>query len=262
MSEEAGNTGTDAPPENGSQKGEGGWKPPSDGSWLPKVRVDEMVKDARSAASLAAEEAARLRAENAALKAEKAKVEAPKPLSRADLNNLVADGKITQEAADAHWEAQIREEAKREARVAAASEVKGQQRESVITHQLGEYRKLVPAAWEAGTKDRVRVEKEFRALVEMGFPDNNVTEVAALRAAFGDPEVIRASRSAGRNGPGESHVEVGGGERPGETGDADGMPKGLSAREKTHYQNLISRGIVKDWKEVSEERKFAKAKQA
>ena len=248
---------------DGSQKGDGGWKPPSDGSWLPKVRVDEMVNEARGSAAREAAEAARLRAENEALRTAKAKAEAPKPISRAELNQLVADGKITQDAADAHWEKQVVETAERRARAAAADEVAGQQREQVVKQQLEEYRILVPAAWEAGAKERQKVEREFTALIKMGFPDNKVTEVAALRAAFGDPAVIRASRSAGRNGPGESHVEVGGGERPENSGtDADGVPKGMTEREKTHYANLISKGIVKDWEAVAEERKFAKATKA
>ena len=220
-----------------------------------------MVNDARGAASRATEEAARLRAENEALKVARAQVEAPKPLSRADLNNLVADGKITQEAADAHWENQVVQTAERKARQAAAAEVQGQQREAVVKGQLDEYRGLVPAAWDAGSKERAKVEREFKALIGLGFPDNRVTEVAALRAAFGDPDVIRASRS-GKTGPGETHVETGGGDGPGETGAADGMPKGLTAREQAHYQNLISRGIVKDWKQVAEERKFVKAAKA
>jgi hypothetical protein len=252
-----------APPGDGSQKGDGEFKPPSDGSWLPKVRVDEMVNEARGAAARAGEEAQRARAELEALKAEKAKPQEAKPISRSELKQLVDDGKITQDAADAHWEAQVVKTAETKARAAAADEVQGQQRESVVKRQLEEYRTLIPAAWEVGAKERAKAEKEFKALVEMGFPDNKVTEVAALRAAFGDPEVIRASRSTGKNGPGESHVEVGGGDRPGETGaDVDGAPKGLTEREKSHYQNLINRGIVKDWKAVAEERKFAKAKQA
>ena len=263
MSEEVGGNGTDAPLGDGSQKGEGGWKPPSDGSWLPKVRVDEMVNDARGAATRATEEAARLRAENEALKASKAKAEEVKPMTRADLNQLVEDGKITQEAADLHWEKQIGEMAEKRARAAAADEVAGRQRESAVKSQLDEYRELIPAAWQAGSKERSRAEREFKALVDMGLPDNKVTEVAALRAAFGEPSAIRAARSTGRTGPGEAHVEVGGGERPGDAGnEADGAPKGLTEREKTHYQNLINRGIVKDWKSVIEERKFAKAKQA
>ena len=263
MSEATGGNGTDAPPGDGSHKGEGEWKPPSDGSWLPKVRVDEMVNDAKGATARATEEAARLRAEVEALKAAKAKGEEPKPMTRAELSQLVEDGKITQEAADAHWERQVIENAEKRARAAAADEVAGRERESVVRTQLDEYKALVPAAWEAGSKERAKAEAEFKALVRIGFPDNRVTEVAALRAAFGDPELIRASRSTGRNGPGEAHVEIGGAERPGDTGaDADGPPKDLTPREKAHYQNLINRGIVKGWKAVTEERKFAKAKQA
>jgi hypothetical protein len=264
MSDEVGKDGTDAPLEGDkSQKGDGGWKPPSDGSWLPKIRVDEMVNEAKGAAARAAGEAAELRARLTALEAEKAKPQEAKPISRAELKQLVEDGKITQDAADAHWEAQVVKTAEAKARAAAADEVQGQQRESVVTQQLEEYRTLMPSAWEVGAKERAKVEREFKALRKLGFPDNKVTEVAALRAAFGDPDVIRASRSTGKNGPGDTFVEVGGGDRPADGGaDADGAPKGLTEREKTHYQNLINRGVVRDWKAVAEERKFAKAKQA
>ena len=51
MSEGTGSNGTDAPlGQEGSDK-DGEWKPPSDGSWLPKVRVDEMVSLARGEAT-------------------------------------------------------------------------------------------------------------------------------------------------------------------------------------------------------------------
>lgn len=261
MSEAAGGKGTDAPPEDGSQKGNGEWKPPSDGSWLPKVRVDEMVNAAKGEASRAAEVAAELRARVAALEAGKAKAEEPKPMSRPELKQLVEDGKITQDAADAAWDRQLLETANASAAKVARGEVEGQQRESLVMGQLEEYRNLIPAAWEVGAKERTRAEKEFKALIKMGFPDNKVTEVAALRAAFGDPEAIKAARSTGKNGPGEAHVEVGGGDRPGSNGaDADGKPKGLTPRQDAHYSNLISRGVMKDWKAVAEELKYAKAK--
>src|SRR3990167_349283 len=196
----------EAPPGDGSQECDGGWKPPSDGSWLPRIRVDEMVNTARGEAASQAAEAARLRAENEALKASKAAAEAPKHISRTELKALVEDGKITQEAADAHWEKQIRDDAKSDAREAARSEVAGQQREQKVNLQLEEFKALVPTAWEAGSKDRTKAEREFKALLDVGFPDNKATEVAALRAAFGDPAVIRASRSRGRNGPGETNA--------------------------------------------------------
>ena len=265
MSEEDGKSGTEAPPgsgNEGSDKGDGGWKPPSDGSWLPKVRVDEMVNTARSSEATALAEAARLRAENETMKTAKAKADEVKPISRAELKQLVEDGKITQEAADAHWDKQVLESAKSEARKEARGEVEGHQREQTVNAQLAEFKLLVPAAWTVGAKERAKAEREFAALRAIGFPDNKVTEVAALRAAFGDPEVIRAARSTGKNGPGETFDEVGGGER-GESGalNADGKPKGLTAREDAHYQKLVNMGNM-TWKQVTEERKFAKAKQA
>ena len=260
MSEAASSNGTDAPLEDGTHK-DGEWKPPSDGSWLPKVRVDEMVNSARGEASRVAEEAARLRAEVEALKASKVEAAAPKPLTRAELKSLVEDGKITQDAADAAWDKQVIETAKSEATKAARGEVEGQKRDGAVNQQLAEYKQLVPAAYEAGTKERARAEKEFNKLIELGFPNNRATEVAAMRATFGDPEAIKAARSTGKNGPGESHAEVGGGDRPGGNGaDADGKPKGLTPRQDAHYSNLISRGVMKDWKAVAEELKFAKAK--
>ena len=260
MSDAAAEQGIDAPPEDGTQK-DGGWKPPSDGSWLPKVRVDEMVNSAKGEAARVAEEAARLRAEVEALKAAKVEAAAPKPLTRAELKSLVEDGKITQEAADTAWDQQLLKAAEIGAIKAANSAVEEQKREGAVKQQLAEYKQLVPAAYENGTKERARAEKEFNKLVELGFPNNLATEVAAMRATFGDPEAIKAARSTGKNGPGESHAEVGGGDRPGGNGaDADGKPKGLTPRQDAHYSNLISRGVMKDWKAVAEELKFAKAK--
>lgn len=220
-----------------------------------------MVGKAERDAAAAREDAARARAEAEALRLAAAKPVEQKPVTRAELNVLVADGKITQDAADTLWERQVIQAAERKGEAAAERRVDEKQREGLVKRELVEYRELVPAAYETGSKERTKVEKEFKKLRDLGFPDNQVTEVAALRAAFGDPEVIRASRSAGGNGPGESHVEVGGGERPGGNGgNADGKPKGLTPREDAHYTNLIQRGVYKDWNAVAEERKHAKAK--
>ena len=260
-----GEGGTEAPLDgsDGSQGEDGGWKPPSDGSWLPKVRFDEAVGAARSEAATHAAEAARLRAEVETLKAGKAAAEAPKPVTRAELRALVDEGKITQDAADAHWDKQVLDAAEKRGREAARGEVEGREREQSVNNQLVEYKTLIPAAWAVGSKERAKAEREFAALRAMGLPDNKVTEVAALRAAFGDPAVIRASRSTGRNGPGETFDEFGGGDR-GESGgnNADGRPKGLTPRQEAHYTNLIGRGVYKDWNAVAAELKPAKVKQA
>ena len=255
-----------APPGDGSHKGSGseGWKPPTDGSWLPKVAVDELVNRHKDRASAEAAEAARLRAENEALKAHRAAADKPKPLTRTELNQLVADGKVTQEAADAEWERQVVDTATSNARQAARDEGAQRELEQTISAQLEEYRGLIPEAWEAGSKERARVAKEFRYLTEkLGSPNSQATEIAALRAAFGDPEAIKASRSTGRHGPAETHGEVGGAERgEGATKDGDGAPKGLDARQKAHYEKLIAQGHYPDWKAVREELKFSRPKAA
>ena len=246
-----------APPGSGSQKDKGsdGWKPPSDGSWLPKVRVDEMVSDLKGQLARQAEEVK-------ALKDAQAKQAEPKPFTRAELNQLVADGKVTQDAADALYDKQVVERATKEAKEAAGTVVTQREHEAVVTAQLEEYRGLLPEAWETGSKERAKVAKEYRYLVEkLGYPDSKATEVAALRAAFGDPDTIKASRSTGRSGPGETHEEVGGAERTdGGDSSTDGPPKGLAARQKAYYESMISKGHYKDWAAVREELKFAVAR--
>lgn len=256
-----------APQGDGSHKGTGseGWKPPTDGSWLPKVRVDELIAGAKAEATRAVEQTAKLAAEVQALKDAAQQRQAPKPLSRAELNQLVADGKVTQEAADAEWERQVIDTATTRARQAARDEGTQREREATVGRQLEEYRGLIPEAWEIGSKERAKAAKEYRYLTEtLGQTDSKATEVAALRAAFGDPEAIKASRSTGRSGPAETHSEVGGAERAGDGGkdDAEGPPKGLDTRRKAYYEQQIQKGRYADWKAVREELKYSRPRVA
>ena len=235
----------DADPGDGSQRK--AWEPPNDGSWIPKVRFDEAVNDLKGQIATLQ---ARVEAKTAAPPEKPEKV-----FTRAELKSLVAEGKISEEASDAYWEKQIIETATRKATEGARTAVTEQERATTTAKVLKEYRTLVPAAWDPGSKEREKVANEFRALRELGFPDDPTTEAAALRAAFGDPEAIKASRSTGRKGPGETHVEVGGGERNTDAGkDADdGPPKGMDQRKAAYYQKAIDRGIYPDWKAVKAE---------
>lgn len=231
----------DPDPADGSQ---GGWKPPTDGSWIPKVRVDEWVGE--------------LKAKITALEAKQNERHEPppKPLTRAELKALVDEDRITEDAADAYWHKQEREIITAEVTEKVAAGLTQKQRATATAHALEEYRTLVPAAWDASSKERSKVAREYKALTDLGFPSNATTEVAALRAAFGDPDTIRASRS-GRRGPGETHVETGGGDKPNGGGaDDDGPPKGLDKTKSTYYQRQIDKGIYPDWKAVRAELSF------
>ena len=209
-----------------------------------------------------------LRGEIATLREQAAKkpVEQSPPekvFSRAELRGLVDEGKITQEAADAYLDKQAEERITQKVTATVTAKLTDGQRAATVEQVLGEYRALVPAAWEEGSKERAKVAKEFKALVALGAPDNKVTEAAALRAAFGDPEVIRESRATGRRGPGETHVETGGGDKPGAgDGKDDGPPKGLDVTKAAYYQKQIDKGIYPDWKAVRTELAYKPPKRA
>ena len=246
------NPGGNPQGEPGNEPGDGSqrkaWEPPTDGSWIPKARFD----DAQNALKI---ENARLQAQLDASKPKPNGEDKPeRTYTRAELDGLVAEGKITQEAADTYWRGQERKAITREVVKEVRTEISQRQRDEITGTALAEYRELVPAAWEPGSKERGKVAKEYAALVKIGFAEDKATEVAAMRAAFGDPETIRESRATGRRGPGETHVETGGGEKPGAgAGGDDGPPKGLDAKKVTYYQKQIDKGIYPDWKAVRTE---------
>ena len=238
--------------EPGNEPGDGSqrkaWEPPTDGSWIPKARFDEAVNDLKGKIS-------RLEGMvEAGGKKPNGDAPSEKIFTRAELDGLVAEGKITQEAADTYWRGQERKAITREVVKEVRTEISQRERDEITGTALAEYRELVPAAWEPGSKERGKVAKEYAALVKIGFAEDKATEVAAMRAAFGDPETIRESRATGRRGPGGTHVETGGGDKPGAgAGGDDGPPKGLDAKKVTYYQKQIDKGIYPDWKAVRTE---------
>jgi hypothetical protein len=235
-------------PPGGESQGDGG-KPPGD-DWIPKTQFLAALRSATSQTEALAKEVRELKA------AQEVKA-APKPPTRAELLSLVGVGDLTQEQADAIWEKQIVERAKREA-AAEVGQVNGAQaRKHKVESELQGYKELVPAAWEEGSPERLKAAKEFKHLVDLGDPSDTATEAKALRAAFGDLETLRASKSA-RTGSAETHSETGGG-KP-----ADGKSSALKLdeRQKKHYGHLIEQGVYADWDAVKAELKAAPRRKA
>lgn len=177
---------------------------------------------------------------------------AVKPATRAELLSFVADGDITQEQADTMWEKQIVERAKSEFAKASGATVL----QSKVESELSGYRELVGDAWVVGSPERAKVEKEFNHLINLGYPNTKETEAAALRSAFGDLSALRASKTA-KFGPSDTHEEIGGNRQP-DGGSKKDVLKGLSAREKEHYEMGIKHGRYANWKEVEAELAYAK----
>jgi hypothetical protein len=232
--------------------------PPKDGSWIPKTRFDEArADDQRKLATLQnelqKEREDRIRAE------ERAKAEKPKVLSRAELNQLVADGSLTEDARDEYLEKQREERIEQRLEAKFAAERKQSDRISLINAQMERYKTLIPDVMVAGSEPRARVESEFNFLVSVdGQPQSNeealALELKALRAAFGPVDRLKETTRKRR----ETHQETGGGAADEGGPKEDTAPSKLTARERDHYQRLIDSGVYTGWKQVREEQKFKK----
>jgi len=227
-------------------------KSPKDGDWIPKSQFLAALQNANSKND-------ELQARIARLESAPVKEPTPKAPTRAELLALVEAGSITQAVADAEWKRQIIAEVKSEVGIATASMSVAQR----VDADLAEYKKLAGDAWVAGSPERTKVEAAYRRLVSRGLPETASTELTALENVFGDIDVLRESKKA-RSGPAEQHSETGGARgASGGGGPKDDAVKGLTAREKAHYERLIQAKVYKNWAAVKEERDaYAKRKAA
>lgn len=164
----------------------------------------------------------------------------PATYTRAQLKAAVTAGQISQDDSDTIWDNQIRREIKREVSEAVTSTVKGATLADRLQAEVAAYKGLVGNAWVAGSPEGLKVQSERQYLLAQGFPDNLATDAAALRAAFGPVEALKAA-SKTRSGPAESHAETGGDSRPA-GGGADPL-KSMSARQKVHFTHLVNNGF-------------------
>jgi hypothetical protein len=237
--------------EQGSQPAESQGK--SGDETVPKTQFLAALSNAERKTADAEAKAARLEAELAAAKQQK-------PPTRAELLKHVEDGNLTQVEADVIWEKQMKSEVKAE----VISEARHRQSAEALVREaqdeMAGYRELVPAVWEKGSPEYEKAAKEFALLVRRGMPGKGpealLTEATAIRNAFGDVDTLRASKKS-RTGPAETHAETGGSKDAGEGVTKEGVPKGLTSREKEHYEKGIRSGLYKDWKDVAEELKHA-----
>lgn len=224
--------------------------PPKDGSWVPKVRMDEATGELKD----------RIRQLEARLDAapREKPADQPKRWTRAELNAAVEARQITQDQADDVLDRQIREDAKAEAAQVAHDTVIGTQRKEHVTSQLARYKRAEPEIVVAGSDVRKRITEEFRYLVdELGDQNSIDTELKAIRAVLGPIDRLEKSR-AGRPDA-ETHQEAGqGGESGKPKVDKDTPLVGkLDKRQRDYYEGQIKSGQYKDWKDVEATLKYA-----
>lgn len=169
--------------------------------------------------------------------------------TRAQLREAVDDGRITQAQSDAIWDDQT-EHRNSEKLKAVKDEVKQEITETAkIGGQIDAYKSLLPDLAAKTSDTFKKVEAEFKYMTgELGMPNNEKTELAALRAVFGPVEALRQKAKAKDARPDTHHESAGrggGGDDGG--GEQDGAPRDLSPKLKTFYANQINRKLYKGW---------------
>ena len=230
----------------GSGAGDGKFKPPKDGSWVPVERLKDVSR--------------KLKETRAELAAERQKagstIQPPKTWSLNELNAEVGAGRMTQDAANQVWEDQIVERAAGKVRAVSTIESRTQTQ----AEELAEYQRLIPDLEDPASPEFVKVEKEYQHyLNHLGMPDSSGTMLVAARAVLGPIEAIRAGKAATVKG-GEAYRETGSG--PGGSGRTPTTLEGLTPRQKDHYRRAIENGAYRDWDAVAEELKGPKTRRA
>lgn len=124
-----------------------------------------------------------------------------------------------------------------------------------ILGEIGEYQKLVPDVMTYGSENRQKYEREFSYMVRtLGMPDNYATQLAAVRAAFGDPDTLRRKASATKVINQEPLMET---HTPSSKKVVEkSLFDKLDDRSKKHYERLLEKGVYKNVQEVEEELKW------
>jgi hypothetical protein len=174
--------------------------------------------------------------------------------TRVELQKFVDDGKISQVDANALWDKQTETKILANVDAKLDARLKQDSHAVAVQAQVDRYKELIPDMLLPDSEARRKVDAEFRSLVDLGQPDNKAdggltTELLALRAVFGPAEALQRSRAELQTHQ-ESGARGGDFSSDGDSLTKEGWPKGLSERQRTHYEDQIRKGIYKSKKDV------------
>lgn len=196
----------------------------------------------------------------------------PTIYTRAQLQAYVDDEKITQQEADDYYDQQqeyLRAQEREEMRQEMRQEMQQGQALSTLKDKISQYSDLLPDVVKSGSEDRTKVDNEYQRLANiMGTPKKDSVEdfkmqVAALESVFGSVDDVRARiRSASNSNDRDTMQDTlgSGDDNTGKGTGKDGVPKGLSPKQKAYYEEKISKGIYKDWDAVKAELNWERGK--
>lgn len=160
----------------------------------------------------------------------------PREFTRAELQAQVDNGTISEDQRDEVLDRQRAERLKAEIR----DEVRAEERDRRLRSEIQRYYDQHPQLTQDGSEMRTRAGQEYRRLVDLGFPDSLVTELAALQNSMGSANPPREKTRAARERH-EEQAETGSGS-PG-TSRANSWEKGLSRRLIDHFRGDLGKGL-------------------
>ena len=225
---------------------------------IPKDRFDQVWARSKKAEAEAKQlqEELRLEREDRIRLEERTRVQteqqAQKEMTWAELENGIAEGRWTRDQAQEYKDKMTEQRLERKFKEKQALESS----HARVLNEIAVYQQLIPNVMTPGSDERQKYEREYNYLVRNGAPKNYTTELAAVRAAFGDPETIKSRQTSrqvivNKEPLMETHTSS----TPPKTPKKE-WKESLSEFEVKHWEKMMKGGIVKDWKGAEEMAKY------
>jgi len=222
---------------------------------IPKERWDQLyarTKRAEADKHQLREELQREREERIRLE-ERTKVhseqQTQQEMTWAQLEQGIQEGRWTRDQAQEYKDKMTEARLERKFKEKQAAESSN----SRILGEINQYQQLIPDVMSYGSESRQKYEREFSYMTRtLGMPDNYATQLAAVRAAFGDIETVKARQTAktvltNKEPFVETHTSQSKMQKP-----VKSFEDSLPEYKREHYKKLMKGGVVKSWKEAEE----------
>lgn len=167
----------------------------------------------------------------------------PPPLTEAQMQSLVDEGKLTEGEVKTELERRFRAELDLSTDQKVQTAIATQKQQDVVQTEFDAYVAAFPDVNKAGTADFQRVRNEINSLVKLGVPHTLQSELIAMRKEFGSLDRVEETTNLRR----EYHQEAGGsggGQADAGAGSAT-WQKGLTAGQISAYSDQLQKGIYK-----------------
>ena len=181
---------------------------------------------------------------------------AEKKYTETEIHQMYSDDQIgATEAERLLKDVEERKEVEREERIIQriANQTKGQEALNGMKNELEMYMKNIPTLNDKASDDFNDVKNEYTKLVNMGSPNNAVTELLAVKSVFGSLDRVKGISSQNidqfdRDNR-DTSMESSGGTRPSDKGRSTSKDRDILRRVPSDYQEYWdSRGYTNEYK--------------